>query len=381
MKKNHVSYLLLLFLILFASCKKSVENIANETIAKNQLIDSTLLSFEKNLLTQEMDSVFAENHFNGLISIMQNGEKIYEKENGYLDFKNKVKIDSNAVFAIGSLSKQFTSVMILGLQEEGKLDVKNLVSNYLKEFQSAEKKNIKIEELLNHTSGISDFGEGLLSKPGKEFHYSNKGYRYLGEILEKVSGKSYTENATELFKKVGLKNTSTAKMETNANFASAYLGTEKKYSEVENMPKRLMNEDISLAAGGILSNANDLHKWNGALYNGKILKSSLSEFLKKSSSRNHEILGKVGYGFGIMISEKAPQSYFHTGYVQGSPSLLIYYPETKTSVVVLSNIADESKGKKAIFKAHSEVQKKVNVVINAYFKSKKALHRDLSVVE
>lgn len=379
MKKNYLYFLPLFSLLFFSSCKKNTENIDSEIIAKNQLIDSTLLSFEKNLIAIEMDSVFAKNHFNGLISVEQNGEKIYEKEGGFLDFKNKIKLDGNSVFAVGSVSKQFTSVMILSLQEEGGLDIKTPVSKYLTEFKTPQKKHIKIEELLNHTSGISDFGSGMLSKPGAEFHYSNKGYRFLGDILEKISGKSYTENALELFKKVGLQNTSTAKLETDANFASAHLGDAQVNSEVKNMPERLMKEDISIAAGGILSNANDLHKWNDALYNGKILKTTLSEFLKKSSSTNHHILGKVDYGLGIMMNKKDQQSFFHTGYVKGSPSLVMYYPETKTSVVVLSNIAEETRGKMSIFRPHLEVKEKMDFILAAFLKTKNNSRKDLSL--
>ena len=53
----------------------------------------------------------------------------------------------------------------------------------------------------------------------------------------------------------------------------------------------------------------------------------------------------MGYAYGIMLNTGKPEAYFHSGYVKGSPSLNIYYPETKTSVIILSNIADENKGK------------------------------------
>ncbi|MDN5578776.1 MAG: serine hydrolase, partial [Chryseobacterium sp.] len=63
-----------------------------------------------------------------------------------------------------------------------------------------------------------------------------------------------------------------------------------------------------------------------------------------------------------------------TGYVKGAPSLNIYYPETKTSVVILSNIADEAKGKNAVFNPHKEVKKIMEVVENAMIETKKDLH-------
>lgn len=358
MLKNTSFLFFLIFLFTF-SCKSEAEKVAE----RNAVIDSTINSFQKNLYTNLIDSVFAHNKFNGSISIFQNGEKLYEKENGFEDFKQKSKLDSNSVFAIGSVSKQFTAVLILLLEDNGKLSTKNLVSEYLSEFQAKEYSEITVQQLLNHTSGINDFGPGLLSKPGKEFKYSNKGYRYLGKIIEKVSGKSYDQNVSELFKKVGMNHSSTPNLFQEKDFAGANLGTDTQNSAVENMPKRLAQDEISVPAGGILSTVNDLHKWNEALYSGKILKpESLEKFKTKATSREHYVLGNVGYGSGIMMNLGKPEAFFHSGYVKGSPSLLVYYPETKTSVVILSNIADESKGKEEFFQPHAEVKKVTDAV-------------------
>ena len=64
----------------------------------------------------------------------------------------------------------------------------------------------------------------------------------------------------------------------------------------------------------------------------------------------------MGYASGIMIFPGIPKSYFHSGYVKGSPSLNVYYPGTRTSLIILSNIADETKGKNAFFKPHLEMK-------------------------
>ena len=363
------------FLAIFSACKSESEKLADESVKRNAIIDSTITQFKKNLLVQQMDSVFSRSKFNGSISVMQNGKILYEKYNGFENFKTKTPLDSNSVFAIGSVSKQFTAVMILLLEEQGKLKVEDQVSKYLKEFQSKTFENITIGQLLNHTSGLSDSGSGLLSKSGTKFNYSNKGYRYLGELIEEASGKTYGENAKELFAKAVMKHSSTSDLFVNHHFSSAYLGNSSRFLEVENMPTRLSNSEISVGAGGVLSTVSDLHQWNFALYNGKILKpESLRKFMSQSTENNHPILGKVGYGFGIMMNEGKPKSYFHTGYVKGSPSLNIYYPETKTSVVILSNIADEAKGKNAVFNPHKEVKKIMEVVENAMIETKKDLH-------
>ncbi len=364
-----------LFLVFFIfSCKSESEKIAEKTASRNALIDSTINSFQKKLLTQQIDFVFSKYDFNGSVSVLKNEKILYQKENGFEDFKQKKKLDSNSVFAIASVSKQFTAVLILLQEDLGKLNTDDPVSKYLAEFQTSLYKNITIKELLNHTSGISDFGDGLVSKTGQDFNYSNKGFRLLGKIVEIVSGKSYDENLKELFQKVGMKNSFTANSYQGKNLANAFVGNSKNFTEVENMPKRLAAESISVPAGGILSTVNDLHRWNIALYEGRILKpESLKKLVEKSADRDHPILGKMEYGFGLMMNVGKPVAYFHTGYVKGAPSLLIYYPESQTSVVILSNIADEANGKNAIFNPHKEVKEITDAIQNTIIELRKEM--------
>ncbi len=342
-----------LFFFLF-SCKTER---SQPPIDKKAIIDSTITAFQKTLLEQQIDSVFKKYHFNGSIAVFKDSLPMYRKESGYADFKRKVKTDSNTVFAIGSVSKQFTAVLILLQMEQGKLNVTDKASKYLREFQIKEYENITIHQLLNHTSGLNMMGGKLMFKSGNGFFYSNDGFNALGKIVEKVTGKSYDENVLELFKKAGMTQSSTGDIFRGDHFASAYLGTAGKFQEVPNMPDRLGGKDIGTPAGGILSTIQDLHTWNNALYGGKILKpQTLQQFMAKSAERHHAIFGKMGYAYGIMLNIGKPNSYFHSGYVKGSPSLNIYYPDTKTSVIILSNIANEEKGKAFIFKPHIEVK-------------------------
>ena len=171
--KIYSNYFFFLFFILI-SCKSEPAKIADESVMRNEIIDSTITAFQKKLLAQQIDSVFSKTKFNGSISIVQSGKKLYEKENGLEDFKTEAKLDSNSVFAIGSVSKQFTAAMILMLEDQGKLNTNDKVSKFLPEFQNKHFENITVHQLLNHTSGISDFGSGLQSKPGESFNYSNK---------------------------------------------------------------------------------------------------------------------------------------------------------------------------------------------------------------
>ncbi|MCS3871666.1 CubicO group peptidase (beta-lactamase class C family) [Chryseobacterium ginsenosidimutans] len=366
MNKKLQSLILFAFLLInLISCQQEIKPAPIVTIDKKAIIDSTITVFEKNLLKNQIDSIFKRYQFNGSVAVFKDSVELYRKNQGFSDFKNKVKIDSNTVFAIGSVSKQFTAVLVLLQMQQGKLNIDDKVSKYVTDFQNKEYENITIHQLLNHTSGLNTLGGKLQFKSGTDFLYSNDGFSMLGKIVEKVSGKSYDENALELFKKVEMNNSSTGSSFKGENFAGAYIGNGKVFEKIKNMPKRLGNKDIGIPAGGILSTIDDLHIWNNALYNGKILKpETLQKFETKSAERHHPIFGKMGYGYGIMTNIGKPSAYFHSGYVKGSPSLNIFYPETKTSVIILSNIADEEKGLGSTFKPHVEIKKITDAIEN-----------------
>ncbi|MBB4807670.1 CubicO group peptidase (beta-lactamase class C family) [Chryseobacterium defluvii] len=356
--------LTLLFIILFLSACKSTSE-SEKIIDRNAVIDSTITAFEKKLLEQQIDSVVKKYSFNGSIAVFKDSLLLYKKENGFSDFKAKTKMDDATSFAIGSVSKQFTAVLVLLQMEEGKLSTEDKVSKYIKEFQTKEYENITIHQLLNHTSGLNTLGGKLMFKSGSDFFYSNDGFNILGKVVEKTSGKSFDDNVLELFRKVGMNNSSTGNIFEGSDFAGAYLGAQNSFEKIQNMPKRLGEKEIGIPAGGILSTVHDLHTWNNALYSGKILKpETLKKFMAQSAERHHPVFGKMGYGYGIMMNMTKPAAYFHSGYVKGSPSLNIYYPETKTSVIILSNIADEGKGKNFIFKPHVEVKKITDAIEN-----------------
>ncbi|WP_294275897.1 serine hydrolase domain-containing protein [uncultured Chryseobacterium sp.] len=357
----------IILLSMFTGCQQETKPVHTYNADRKSLIDSTVTAFEKNFLKNQIDSVFKKHQFNGSVAIFKDSVELYRKNQGFSDFKHKIKIDDETIFAIGSVSKQFTAVLILLQAEQGKLNVEDKVSKYLTTFQNKEYENITIHQLLNHTSGLNTMGGKLHFKSGTGFLYSNDGFNALGKVLEKVTGKSYDENISELFKKAGMNHSSTGSSlkNQNGNFAGAHLGNGKIVEEVHPMPERLASREIGIPAGGVLSSIDDLHQWNNALYSGKILRpETLKMFVAQSAERHHAIFGKMGYGDGIMTNPGTPTTYFHSGYVKGSPSLNIFYPKTKTSVIILSNIADEERGKGFTFRPHVEIKKITDALEN-----------------
>lgn len=357
------SLLLSLFSLLLFSCQKTGPT--QQPVNNKAIADSSVVAFQKKLYTTQIDSVFNRYNFNGSVAVFKDNTELYRRNNGFSNFEDKTEINDSTVFSIASISKQFTAVLILLQMEQGKLDLNDKASKYIKDLQKKEYEDITIKQFLNHTSGLNNFGEKLLFKSGSGFNYSNDGFNALGKIVETVSGRSFDDNMLELLKKAGMKSSSTGTTFKGENFAQTYVGNSKIHKKVENMPKRLGNKEIGIPAGGILSSINDLHIWNNALYSGKIIKpETLKKFTSKSTERHHQIFGTMGYGLGIMMNDNKPVSYFHSGYVKGAPSLNIYYPETKTSVIILSNIADEEKGKSAAFRPHLKIKEIADILEN-----------------
>src|ERR1700754_3793441 len=149
------------------------------------------------------------------VLISQKGHVVYKKAYGSANMELNVPITTDMVFDLGSITKQFTAVAILQLMEKGKLSLKDSLQKYIPDYPS-KRYTITIENLLTHTSGISDYmrlgykepfmerrdfapkelshlfkNEPLEFEPGTQFKYSNSGYYLLGYIIEVITGESY----------------------------------------------------------------------------------------------------------------------------------------------------------------------------------------------
>ena len=288
--------------------------------------------------------------------VAKNGKIIYQSAVGMADLELGVEMKPENVFEIGSVTKQFTSVCILMLMEEGKLSIEDEITKFIPDYPTHGHK-ITIHHLLNHTSGIKSYTnmnafsevwrkdyrpEDLISEfkfkpmefaPGDAWNYNNSGYFLLGYIIEKISGMSYAEYIQEkIFDPLGMKNSYYGSMpKIIKNRAKGYQKNGEEYVNAE-----YLSLTIPYAAGSIMSTVEDLNKWQMALKAGKLVKKESLDLAYTNTKLNNGELTNYGYGWGnneIFGSTTVE----HSGGIFGYLSNGIYLPEEDVYVAVLSN--------------------------------------------
>lgn len=314
------------------------------------LISCNSFGQEKDGYATKIDSLIQAvnpRSFNGVVYIKQDGKTKYAKAYGYSDFNKKTPLKISDKFSTMSIAKQFTAVLILQEVEKGTIDLQTPIRNYLPDFKYSWADTITVHQLLNNTSGLNseDIDKPLKFKPGTAFSYSNIGYYVAGQVLEKQSHKSFEELVTALFKKCKM-NDSYYPNESNNNFLTK--GHTVKKDGTYKLNEKL-NFDIHNYFGShLIVTAPDLAKWNECLHNGKLLKPATYKMMTSYSITNTHTLfsyNPIGYGYGLRINDKdSIMEIGHTGFHpgEGFTAANLYYPKTKTSVIVMENQANEN---------------------------------------
>lgn len=287
----------------------------------------------------------------------KNGDVIFQRAYGKANLELGIPMSSSHKFRIASLTKQFTAVAILQLEEKGKLSVNDNIKKYLPDFPTHDQE-IRIANLLSHTSGIKNVTELKLPteanwkpytpmeliclfkdepldfEPGTDFHYSNSNYILLGYIIEKVSGLTYEQYLiNNIFKPLGMEQAGYDHDEVILKGrASGYdQAGDNGYQNAAHL-----NTTFPYAAGSLVMTVDDLNKWNNGLQQNKVLK---RESLVKATTRFILKNGKqTDYGFGWSLQELAgKKTSQHSGSINGFSSFEIYLPEEKIYIVALSN--------------------------------------------
>jgi D-alanyl-D-alanine carboxypeptidase len=328
--KQIFKFAFLAIIILFTSCNLSAQ--------------------QKDYYSTKIDSLLKTKNprdFNGVVYIQQNGKLKYAKAYGFADFNKKDSLKIDDKFSTMSIAKQFTAALILQQVEKGTIDLQTPIRNYLPDFKYSWADTVTVHQLLNNTSGLDSesLDKPLKFKPGTAFSYSNVGYYVAGLVLEKQSGKSFKTLVTALFKKCKMKNSyypneANSKFLTKGHFIKKD-GTIKQFEKISFTPDQYWGSHLIVTAS-------DLAKWNECLHNGKLLKPAAYKMMTSYSITNTHILFSekpIGYGYGLRINDKdSILEMGHTGFhpSEGFTAVNLYYPKTKTSIIVMENQANEN---------------------------------------
>ena len=314
-------------------------------------------------LSQKINELFleykTENHPGVQLGIVHKGSLIFQHVQGLADMERNVEISQNTLFDIASIAKHFVAACILMLEEEGKINTEDGIGKYISRAPQSYSQ-IRVSDLLSHTSGIKDYMDileesglnesnaykkneildmifdcPLEAAPGTEYSYSNSNYFLLMLILEEIEKISLAESARErIFLPLGM------------NSTCFYDDHRKILRDRALSYKRLDNGSFQnfpyifdiVGDTGLLTNVQDLIKWDACFYSKNVQLLSeriLSKLNTKQTLRNGE---EICYSFGLFIQEIAGyKAECHWGEAAGYISEMVRVPEIELTVICLSN--------------------------------------------
>jgi CubicO group peptidase (beta-lactamase class C family) len=290
------------------------------------------------------------------VAVVKDGRLAYAQAYGAARLEPKVAARPEMRYAIGSISKQFTAVAVLLLQQDGKLSLDQPVSRFIPGLTRGTE--VTIRQLLSHTSGYQDFWpqdyvppmmlkpispQGILDRwakkpldfePGTRWQYSNTGYTIAALIVEKVSGMPFFEFVRKrILQPLALG--SAVDFDAGQMTGSDPAG----YMRYGLGPLRVAPTEAPgwmYGAGELAMTASDLARWDMALIERRLLKPASyqaleSEVLLKSGAG-------TGYGLGVDVSLQSGRRVIsHSGEVSGFTAYNMVFPEDRAAVVVLTN--------------------------------------------
>ena len=349
-------------------------------------------------LTSKVDEIlqtqFKSNETGAVALVAKKGNVIYRKAFGKANLELDVDMVPENVFEVGSITKQFTSVSILMLLEEGKLSLEDDITKFIPDYPTNEKQ-ITVHHLLTHTSGIKSYtsmqkfgkvttkdveplkfidffkNEPMDFEPGEKYKYNNSGYFILGYIVEKVSGMSYPKFVEEqIFKKLNM-NSSYYGSHTKLikNRAAGYRKRNGEYSNAQ-----YISMTLPYAAGSIMSNVDDMLKWQTAIRNNTLVKKETIDKAFTNYTLNNG--KKINYGYGWSFNEiNGVPTLEHGGSIPGYKSMGVYVPSEDVYVIVFSNCGCKSPTALTIRIAALTINKPFSSGNNAVSLSKEELQK------
>lgn len=290
-----------------------------------------------------LDSIELNDRASGTVLLYQNQKVLFQRS-----FGSQLKdYSSEHIYRLASISKTYTSTIILKLIEENLLDLQTPVKKFFPDHENL--KDVTIEHLLQHRSGIENYtnrpeylehyekGLSRIEKlemikcysrffiPGEKYSYCNTGFFLLSVIAELITKKDFSEILIDkIIRPLNLQNTYLV----NSNYS--------RNNEVESFEKGTSwikssntHHSIMLGSGGIVSTAKELAIFFESLMNGKLL---------NGESLNKMMVMKDNYGLGLTTFPFDDKTlYGHSGGVDGFSTLAAYSPKDHLIYVMLTN--------------------------------------------
>jgi len=310
-----------------------------------------------------------ERHIPGMqVAVVQHGKLVLTRAYGLADVQHSVPVTTKTPFSIASMTKAFTGVAVMQLVEEGKLDLKAPVSQYLGGLPVAWRP-VTIQQLLTHVSGIPDIvdqksgkiardgsPEAFISEAntlpmdfatGERFSYNQTNYLLLGKVIGKLSGESFTQVVTEgQFDVAKMGNTYFGGFSDIIKDRAQPYGLQRvgmNGSNTEVLSNIFYESVPSLVAGnGINTTAEQVADWIIALQHGRLLKreSSLSTMWTPGVLNNgsHGGFGEPLNGYALGWPVITRPTHCAVAPIGGNWAALFIYPDDDLSVVILTNL-------------------------------------------
>ena len=330
----------------------------------------TNTSDEKQVKIEELEKWLKERYekkeFHGSVLLAEEGKVIFHKQYGYEDIENKDKLSSHSSFNIASLSKPFTAMAIMLLEQDNKLDYDDEITEYIPEWNYLS--GITIKHLLQHTSGLEDYialtdeywdEEKVFTtdemiklfeeyqpkarfNAGEKFEYSNTGYVLLAEIVERVSKEEYANFMQKnIFKPLNMNDSAIFnKLSPKETLEHRVYG----FGRAEDLDNPKVLNDLDYldgvaGDGGVYTTASDLLKWSRAIKKGTLVS---KENYKKAFE--YAVLNdgsRSDYGFGWNLNEDG--SYNHAGEWIGFSSYMSQDVKEDKLLIVLDSSTNVSR--------------------------------------
>jgi CubicO group peptidase (beta-lactamase class C family) len=334
------------------------------------------------------ETILGNKGFSGQILIAKNGEVIFEDYKGYSNYSDKTAILPETPIHLASISKTFTGMAALKLWEEEQLDLKAPVTKYLANFPY---KEVTIEQLLSHRSGLPDytyfmepnkyktvkvknkrgrwvkklklikaetpFRQGLYNNqdvldymvtkrpapaamPNRVFKYCNTNFVVLSLIIEKITGQDFpTYMAETIFKPLKMENTYVFSAKSIDKYTPSY--------NARMVPYKIEKYDCIYGDKNVYSTVRDMYLWDKALTEGSYVKESTLEMAYQPQSPINKYHHNYGLGWRILAKPNEERLVYHNGWWHGNNTVFTRLISESATIIILGNKFNRSiyKGK------------------------------------